>query len=454
MDATAELADAPTDRRLRVLIVSQYYWPEHASIPTLLAEELQRRGHRVRVLTTFPSYPTGRIAEGHRQRPHVVEQVRGVTVHRVPMLVDRSERTLARAASYASFAVSSAVWSRLGMSADVVYVYATQMTPALGPVLWRRRGGPPFVLHVQDLWPDTILGASFVGPRAGSAIAHTLDPLLRVAYREAAATIGISAEMARMLVDRGAPRSRVHAVSNWAWERETPALPRRPRRGRRSTTFLYAGNLGDAQRLDEVLRAAALVDADPRFSLDVYGAGTAEPRLRALATLLGLRSVRFRGRVSSERMAEVYRDHDFQVVSLAETPALRTTVPSKLPTSLMHGLPVVAAAPGAASDIIGELGAGVVAPTPDAEGIAAAFREAMDLGDADRRAMSQRARDAYERSMCLSSGVDAIEAILRAAVREREASPVAAVATGSPGPTTLGTGPRAHARERRAAVRR
>lgn len=423
MTATVQLADAPAGRRLRVLVVSQYYWPEHASIPTLLAEELQRRGHHVRVLTTFPNYPTGRLPEGQRQRPHVVETVRGVRVHRVPMVLDRSERTLRRAASYASFALSSAMWGRLGMSADVVYVYATQMTPALGPAIWRRHGGPPFVLHVQDLWPDAITGASFVRSGAGKAIARTLEPLLRRAYREASATIGISDEMAATLVERGAPRSRVHSVSNWAWEREAPPLERKTKRGRRSTSFLYAGNLGDAQQLDEVLRAAAMVDADPRFSLDLYGSGSAEHRLRALATLLGLRAVRFRGRVSTESMSEIYRDHDFQIVPLAETPALRAAVPSKLPMSLRHGLPVVASAQGAAADLIAEHGAGIVAASADAEGIADAFREAMDLDDAEHRAMSRRARSAYERSMSLTAGVDAIETILRNVVREETPRP-------------------------------
>lgn len=423
MTATTQLAGAPAGRRLRVLVVTQYYWPEPASIPTLLAEELQRRGHHVRVLTTFPHYPSGRLPDGEHQRPHVVETVRGVRVHRVPMMLDRSERTLHRAASYASFALSSALRGPLGMSADVVYVYATQMTPALGPVVWRRNGGPPFVLHVQDLWPDAITGASFVRSGAGKAIARTLEPLLRRAYREASATIGISDEMAATLVERGAPRSRTHRVSNWAWEQEAPALERARKRGRRSTAFLYAGYLGDAQQLDEVLRAAAMVDGDPRFSLDVYGSGSAEHRLRALATLLGLRSVRFRGRVATESMPQIYRDHDFQVVPLAETPALRAAVPSKLPMSLRHGLPVVASAQGAAADLVAEHGAGIVAASADAEGIADAFREAMDLDDAEHRAMSRRARSAYERSMSLTSGVDAIERILRDVVREDTSRP-------------------------------
>ena len=91
MTATMQLAGAPAGRRLRVLVVTQYYWPEPASIPTLLAEELQRRGHHVRVLTTFPNYPSGRLPDGEHQRPHVVETVRGVRVHRVPMVLDRSD---------------------------------------------------------------------------------------------------------------------------------------------------------------------------------------------------------------------------------------------------------------------------------------------------------------------------------------------------------------------------
>ena len=52
---------------MRVLIVTQYYWPEDFAagvyIPEL-AERLSAFGHEVTVITGPPSYPTGRITAG------------------------------------------------------------------------------------------------------------------------------------------------------------------------------------------------------------------------------------------------------------------------------------------------------------------------------------------------------------------------------------------------------
>src|SRR5690606_15800752 len=106
---------------------------------------------------------------------------------------------------------------RLTSGVDVVYVYATQMTAGFGPWLWRKTGGPPYVLHVQDLWPDSVIGSSLVESGAkGRLIAGALRPWLRSAYRGATATIGIAPTMVKTLTERGVPRDRAHLVYNWA----------------------------------------------------------------------------------------------------------------------------------------------------------------------------------------------------------------------------------------------
>ncbi len=55
-------------RPQRVLVVSQYYDPEPLPKAGELARALQARGHDVRVVTTLPTYPAGRLYPGHRLR--------------------------------------------------------------------------------------------------------------------------------------------------------------------------------------------------------------------------------------------------------------------------------------------------------------------------------------------------------------------------------------------------
>ena len=122
-------------------------------------------------------------------------------------------------ANYVSFGLSAATARSFAREVDVVYVYATQMTPALGPWLWRLTGGAPYVLHVQDLWPDSITGSSLV---KGGLGARVVDAALTLGspsvYRHAAAVIGIAPTMVETLIKRGVDRRKAHLVYNWADE--------------------------------------------------------------------------------------------------------------------------------------------------------------------------------------------------------------------------------------------
>ena len=49
---------------MRILIVSQYFWPETFRINDL-ALGLKQRGHAVEVLTGMPNYPGGKLYPGY-----------------------------------------------------------------------------------------------------------------------------------------------------------------------------------------------------------------------------------------------------------------------------------------------------------------------------------------------------------------------------------------------------
>lgn len=413
-----------TQAPLRVLVLTQYYRPEHAMIPTLLAEGLAARGHQVQVLTGFPNYPAGALYEGYRMGWSHKERVRGVTVHRVPLYIDHSHSAVKRVANYASFALSAATRSSLALGADVVYVYATQMTPALGPFAWRALAKLPFVLHVQDLWPDSITGSTMLPARSARAVESLLEPWLRATYRRAAATIGISRRMTSTLAERGVPDGRAHTVLNWADESARPAErdAARDAEEHRALSFVYAGNFGDLQDLETLIHAADRLRDEPRFHLDLFGSGIAEDRLRLLVAQLDLQNVAFHGRVAPADMPSVYATSDFQVLSLADLPAMRGTIPSKLPTSLLHGVPVVSAVSGAVAELVSEHRVGFTAAPSDPESLEAAFRAALRTSAAERAQLRARATATYENVMSLQSGIDSIERILMGAAAERRAT--------------------------------
>ena len=70
---------------MKILIVSQYFWPENFRINDL-TQELVQRGHSVTVLTGIPNYPAGTVFEEYRKTPEAFEYYSGARVFRVPML--------------------------------------------------------------------------------------------------------------------------------------------------------------------------------------------------------------------------------------------------------------------------------------------------------------------------------------------------------------------------------
>ena len=399
---------------MKVLIISQYYPPEPPSMAATLAHRLSKGGHLVRVITGYPNYPLGKLYEGFTQHWRHYARDGSIQILRVPLFVDHSQSMIQRSLNYLSFGLSAATARGFARGADVIYVYATQMTPAFGPWLWHLTGGAPYVLHVQDLWPDSITGSSMIGKvSAARAVDTVLTPWLTSTYRHAAAVIGIAPTMVKTLIERGAPQERTHLVYNWAKEGSAPlGSGSSAKDSGEGTRIVYAGNVGDMQDLETAVRAAHLTK-DAGIRLMIIGDGVALPRIRALCAQLGASNVHFQGRIPRDQMGRIYDAADYTLVSLKDLPNFRGTIPSKFQASLSHGVPVITTVQGDLRTLVEELGVGFTADVEDAESLAGAFRAAAAQGERERTKMAEQARLSYAARFSLESGVEAIGTILK-----------------------------------------
>jgi glycosyltransferase involved in cell wall biosynthesis len=221
--------------------------------------------------------------------------------------------------------------------------------------------------------------------------------------------------MARMLAERGAPVERVHTVYNWGDEvaiNSSRVVESDDFHSPRSFRVMYAGNVGELQDLEVVLRAVALVRDLEGFSFEIVGSGVAEQSIKDLAAELDLQNVVFRGRVPSVEMGMHYARADFQMVPLKDLEIFGATIPSKLQASLANGVPVITTVSGDVREMVVDNGLGLYSPPGNPGLLAETFRTAYAMSDIDRHHMAERARDFYAAKMSMKSGVDRIEAIL------------------------------------------
>jgi len=154
---------------MRLLIVSQYFWPEVFLINDLAAE-LVRRGHSVTVLTGKPNYPSGKLAPGYRRGGVKRETFAGAQVIRVPLLPRGRGGRLSLSLNYLSFAWSASwrlPWILRKQAFDAIFVYGVSPLTAALPAIaakWLKRA--PLITWVQDLWPESVASSGLCGGAA------------------------------------------------------------------------------------------------------------------------------------------------------------------------------------------------------------------------------------------------------------------------------------------------
>ncbi|WP_320065381.1 glycosyltransferase family 4 protein [Micromonospora sp. RTGN7] len=402
---------------MRIGLVTQWYPPESIFITENLATELVARGHEVKVLTTYPSYPLGRVYPGYRQRWNDRTRTGNLTVRRVPSYPSHDRSPVRRAASYFSFGATSAVAGvRYLADVDVTYVYHPPPTSVAPAAVGRLLRGTPAVLHIQDPWPESVLHSGMAPQgHAGRLLDRAVAGAMRRIYRSVTAIAVISPAMAELVIERGADPDKVRVVWNWTDDvlfRPVPATDAaRAAIGHTGRcTIMFAGNMGLLQRIETAVRAAAatrdLVD------LVLIGSGMQEESARRLAAELGADNVRFLTRRPPEQMAELYAAAEYQLICLRDAAGLRGTVPSKLQAALACGRPVIVSAGGDAARLVSSARLGFTCPPEDWRALADRFVAAATQPVAERRAMAERAREVYLDRMSLPVGVDQLEDIL------------------------------------------
>jgi colanic acid biosynthesis glycosyl transferase WcaI len=411
---------------MRVGLLTQWYDPEPgpAALPGVLARGLAARGHEVQVVTGFPNYPTGEIANGYRLARRMDERLDGVGVRRVALYPSHDASAVRRGANYASFGASALVSGLPALrGVDALWVNYSPITVAWP--MWAARYGlrVPLVVHVADLWPDTMLAGGFGPSGAAGRLARTaLDRWCDLMYRSADSVAYISPGVRRVLADRGVPEAKLAYVPMWADEDvfHPTSSDLRAELGLSDDriVLLYAGAMGEAQGLQTLVEACAAA-TDPRFVCLLAGSGIAEGSLRAEADRLGATNVRFIGRVPQTAMTELMATADLSYVGLRPHPLSPVTMPSKTQAGLAAGRPLLVAAVGDVADVVRTAGIGFTADPADAASIGAAIARACSLGREGLRALGERARQYYEDTFSANRGVESIEALLEQASRSR-----------------------------------
>lgn len=412
---------------MKIGYVTQWFPPEPgAVVASAIATGLAGRGHEVEVLTGFPNYPTGKLMSGYPLRPYRRDSgPAGVRVNRAPLYPSHDTSAVKRSLNYLSFAAAAAVVGRATrMRPDAWLVYSSPATSVIPAARMLERHQAPIFLVIMDMWPDSVTGSGFVHGRASRIIERALTQFCDWSYR-AAAGIGITSPgMRDLLLERGVPNEKIFDTPNWVdddYLRPDLHVPIEQRRqlglpdGR---IFMYAGNLGELQGLDPLLRGFAERSA---AQLVLLGDGVARRRLQTLAQELDAPNIQFLPQVPFDQVGRLIAASDIQLVSLQDTPLMRVTTPGKLQTALAAARPTLVHAAGDAARIVRDADAGWTARPGDHNGLLQAIDAALSASAEDLALYRRNARRAYEANYSAAVGPKRLADAMSAAIAASKA---------------------------------
>ncbi|MHB1200377.1 MAG: glycosyltransferase family 4 protein [Polaromonas sp.] len=385
---------------MRVLVLTQYYWPESFRINEVV-QSLQRIGCHVTVLTGQPNYPKGEVFGGYRAAGFGVQQHEaGYSIYRVPLVPRGRGGALGLVANYLSFVLSASLlgpWLLRKQGFDVVFVYAPSPIIQTIPAVWLAFiKGAKLVTWVQDLWPQSLEATGFVRNRR---VLAWVAMLVRWIYRrcdlllvQSQAFISPVQAMAGKTPVTYHPNPGELAFSQ-TQPSGPPALVLEP-----GFNVVFAGNLGTVQALATLLDAAAFLQSHADVRVVLVGSGSRSEWLRQEVARRQLGNVQLPGRFAPEAMPGILAQASALLVSLVHSPIMSQTVPSKVQAYLAAGKPIIASLDGEGARVVDESGAGLACPAEDAAALAQAVLRLRAMPSDELQRMGEAGQIYYQKN--------------------------------------------------------
>ena len=384
---------------MKILVVSQYFWPENFRINDLVKEWVDR-GHEVTVLTGKPNYPGGRVLPAFERDPASFNRYKGAKVFRVPML-PRAQGSIRLMLNYLSFVIGGCLWGPWllrGQRADVIFVFEpSPITVGIPAILLGKLKRAPVVLWVLDLWPETLAAVGVVrSPR----VLRMVGLLVSFIYNRCALVLGQSRAFLDSIGRYCRDRSKIRYFPSWAenlfLQADGAKAPEVPDAAN-TFTIVFAGNIGEAQDFPAILEAAELLRANDSVRWVIVGDGRRFNWVKSEVARRQLESrVLLLGRFPVERMPSFYAHADALIASLKSDPTFSMTIPGKVQSYLLAGKPILGMLDGEGAGAIEAAKAGLVCPAGDAPALAKAIEQMAAMSTTERLAMGARGRQFAE----------------------------------------------------------
>lgn len=384
---------------MKILIVSQYFWPEQFIVNDLV-DGLTGKNFEVTVLTGMPNYPFGKHYEGYGWFRPRKQKRNSITIYRVPVIPRGNGRALRLILNYCSFALFASILGPFYCRGDydAIFVYQTSpITAALPAIVMKKLKKAALYLWVQDLWPESITATGMI---KSPLILKVVAGLVKFIYRRCDKILVQSRAFIEHIKSFDIPTEKIAYFPNWVqkiYQQDSNPPSHIAQEIPEGFVIMFAGNLGRAQSLETILAAANELRDNPAIRWVIIGDGTRRAWLEQQVQQQQLtNSVTLLGHKNTEFMPSYFKKANVLLASLTKNYIFSLTVPSKIQAYMASGKPIIASLNGEGAKIINEARAGFSCPAQDADALVQTVQHCYQLDQHQLAQLGENARAYYE----------------------------------------------------------
>ena len=354
--------------RLKILIVSQYFWPENFRINDLV-NYFKDKNLEIEILTGKPNYPGGSIYDEFIKNPNNFKKFNEYKIHRVPILSRGSGSNTRLVFNYLSFLISSiffGIFLLRRKKFDYIFTFGTSpLTVAISSLILAKFCRSKTILWVLDLWPEIIYD---LGVFKSIYIKNVLSKIIQFIFNKTDIILAQSESYVKIIRSKIINKNKVFFLPSWPEIQieDSSSIEIFSNKIKEDhLNIFFTGSVGDAQNYRSIIDIINQTKYK-KIKWYIIGGGRRFKELVKLKSAKNLYNLELIDHIPLSTVIKYQKKADVLFLSLKKGEALSATIPGKFSTYLKFKKPILGLISGETKNLINDFKVGL-AFDPDQE---------------------------------------------------------------------------------------
>ncbi len=349
---------------MKILILTSLFFPEIAANSirmTTLAEKLSKDGMNVTVVTAFPYY-SGTVNPEYKNKLILKDDYNGIKIVRTYTFISKINTIYKRLITFLTYMFSSAIYSIVTRRKfDIIISISPPFFSLITAFLVSKIRRIPFIVDIQDLYPDTAIELGKLKNRFLIKIWQAIEVII---YKSASAILVISHGFKNEIIKKGIHSNKIFVINSWAnsdkFDPEKAPTQKKALGLEDCFVVLFLGTLGYAQGVEKIIETTTLIAENKKIKFLFVGGGSERDKIIQKARDMKADNVLFLPPQPFQKIPSFINTADVCLVHLVKRRLYEITIPSKTYEYMAMGKPIIMAVKGEAASLVRNNNCGIV----------------------------------------------------------------------------------------------